>query len=91
MRETRLSEFLVRMDYKATDQVVRNARGSSKKDSYGVGVENEPTAPVFNARRVAPGSNSQGVLAETSPENDAAAKTESESVDRYFRKRAPNL
>ncbi len=91
VRETRLSEFLVRMDYKATDQVVRNAKASSKKDSYGVGVANEPTAPIFNARRVAPGVSSQGVLVEMSPENDAAAEADSESVDRYFRKRAPNL
>ena len=91
VREMRLADFLVRMDYKATDQVVRNAKASSKKRDYGVGVASEPTAPVFNARRVAPGVNSQGVLVETSPERDAASEAESESVDRYFRKRAPNL
>ncbi len=91
VREMLLADFLVRMDYKSTDQVVRNAKASSKKDSYGVGVASEPTAPVFNSQIVAPGVNSPGVLVETSPETDAAAEAGSGSADQYFRKRAPNL
>ena len=91
VREMLLADFLVRMDYKSTDQVVRNAKASSKKDAYGVGVASEPTAPIFNSQIVAPGVNSPGVLVETSPEADAAAEAGSGSADQYFRKRAPNL
>ena len=84
VRQMRLSDFLVRMDYKATDQVVRDANVPSHSGEKAVG--DTRVAPVFDATPVVSGSSSQGV-----PKGTVAVEEEADSAERYFRKRAPNL
>lgn len=88
VREMRLDDFLVRMDYKATEQVVRNAKDPSEVDAFDTGVADAPVAPVFNSGDRVSGSESTGVNkgAVTVPSADS-----DESAAKYFRKRAPNL
>lgn len=92
VREMRLSDFLVRMDYKATDQVVRNAQAAAaQKADYGASVGDGANAPIFNSRVPSSDVKSRGVLVETAPEVDASVEADSDDVDRYFRKRTPKF
>ena len=88
VRQMRLADFLVRMDYKDTDQVVRNAQTPTDSEPYSVVVSNEPTAPAFKSSETVSGSKSPGVIRGT---GDAVSDDVDDSVDRYFRKRTPNL
>lgn len=88
VREMKLSDFLIRMDYKATDQVVRNAGESSVADLVSTKVGPAPVTPVFQSSDNENSSLSEGALRNATLDSQ---NEEATPADTYFRKRAPNL
>lgn len=88
VREMRLTDFLIRMDYKDTDQVKRDAKSPYETDPASVEVSNEPVAPIFNSATPSAESSSKGVKRGASA---TSSDDDSDSVERYFRKRSPVL
>ncbi len=88
VREMKLSDFLNRMDYKATDQVVRNAGESSVANLVSTKVGSAPAAAVFHSTDKENSSLSEGALKNATVDSQ---NKEATPADTYFRKRAPNL
>lgn len=88
VREMKLSDFLIRMDYKETDQVVRNAGESSVADLVTTNVGSAPAAAVFRSSDKENANLSEDALKNATLESQ---NKESAPADTYFRKRAPNL
>lgn len=88
VREMKLSDFLVRMDYKATEQVERNAGESPVVDLVTTNVGSAPAVPVFHSSEKEKASLSEGALKNSTLNSQSEEAT---PADASFRKRAPNL
>lgn len=88
VREMKLSDFLIRMDYKATDQVVRNAGESTVANLVSTKVGSAPAAAVFHSTDKENSSLSEGALKNATVDSQ---NKEATPADTYFRKRVPNL